>query len=231
MSNISSRVGFFCLVWTVMVAGGASARAQSPAAPDAGASAEIARLTQSREAVRYSLTVPGVSIKAGAAMLAIDAPVATVKQIITDYAHYQDVLPGFQRSRILGKTPVGTDVYLQAPILHGAATLWAVVKFAPAVREGVGERIEGKKTGQANLDDLRATWHFYPIDADHTVLKLEFLMVPSLPLPGAMVTPQLEESSEDAVRAVRDRAETLMRRRSESQAGSDGSADPPGKPN
>jgi hypothetical protein len=224
--SMSLRFAFFCFVGALVFAA-PSARAETPS-PDASTSSEIARLTHSRDPVRYSLAVPGVSIKAGAAMVAIDAPMATVKQIVTDYAHYQDILHDFQRSRIVGKTPAGTDVYLQAPILHGAATLWAVVRFAPPVREGTGERIEGRKTGQANLDDLRATWRFYPIDAEHTVLKLEFLMVPNLPLPGAMVTPQLEESSEDAVRAVRNRAEALARQHCEGQAGADGAA--PAKP-
>ncbi len=230
MSNVSWGRSFVWFVCAFVLAVGPSAHADAPSGPDAGPNAEVARLTQSREAVRYSLALPGASIKAGAAMLVVDAPVATVRQIITDYARYQEVLPGFQRSRIVGKTAAGTDVYLQAPILHGAATLWAVVKFAPAVREGAGERIEGRKTGPANLDDLRATWHIYPVDADRTLLKLEFLMVPNLPLPGAMVTPQLEESSEDAVRAVRDRAEALMKQRSDGQAGTDG-ATPPAKPN
>jgi hypothetical protein len=36
-------------------------------------------------------------------------------------------------------------------------------------------------------------------------------MIPSLPLPGAMISSQLEESAEDAVRACRARAESLAR--------------------
>jgi hypothetical protein len=73
------------------------------------------------------------------------------------------------------------------------------------------QRIEGRKIGPANVDDLRAIWRLYPIDANRTVLGLELLMVPSLPLPGAMITRELEDSSEDAVRACRTRVETLAR--------------------
>jgi ribosome-associated toxin RatA of RatAB toxin-antitoxin module len=151
--------------------------------------------------------MPGSTIRAGAAMLVVDAPLADVRKVVTDYARYQDFMPGFQRSRILARGPSGTDVYLQVPILHGAATLWAVVRFGLPVHDGAGERIEGAKTGHANVDDLRAAWKLQPIDAHHTLLKLEFLVVPSLPLPGSMITPQLEESAEDAVRACRDRVE------------------------
>jgi ribosome-associated toxin RatA of RatAB toxin-antitoxin module len=119
------------------------------------------------------------------------------------------VLPGFQKSRVLAQTPQGTDVYLQVPILHGAATLWAVTRFTSPTREGNGERVEGKRNGPANLDDLRATWHFYPVDDEHTILKLELLLVPRLPLPDSLITSQLAESADDAVRACRDRAEAL----------------------
>jgi len=198
------------LVVVAFIVAGPHAAAETPPV-DAGSSAEAARLRQSRDAVRYSVAMPGTTIPAGGAMLAVDAPLASVRQIVTDYAHYQDFVPGFQKSRILAMSASGTDVYLQAPILHGAATLWAVVRFAPLVRDAWGERIEGRRRGPANVDDLRATWRLTSIDAGHTVLKLELLIVPSLPLPASMITPQLEESSEDAVRACRDRAEALAK--------------------
>jgi len=183
------------------------AAAQPDASADGGTNGDVAKVTRSRDAVRYSLPMSDAAIRAGGAMLAVDAPLADVLRIVTDYGHYQAFLPGFQKSRILARGPAGTDVYLQAPILHGAATLWAVVRFGLPVHDGAGEKVEGRRTGQANVDDLRATWRLYPIDPNRTLLKLEFLLVPSLPLPGAMITPQLEESSEDAVRALRDRAE------------------------
>jgi ribosome-associated toxin RatA of RatAB toxin-antitoxin module len=192
----------------ILLAAGSDAVAQSDPTTDGGASADIAKVTRSRDAIRYSAAMPDASIRAGAAMIAVDAPLAEVRQIVTDFAHYQDFVPGFQKSRILARGPAGTDVYLQAPILHGAATLWAVVRFGSPVRDGAGEKIEGRKTGRANVDDLRATWRLYPIDANRTLLKLEFLVVPTLPLPGAMITPQLEESAEDTVRACRARAES-----------------------
>jgi ribosome-associated toxin RatA of RatAB toxin-antitoxin module len=178
--------------------------------PSAASAPEATRLLASHAAERYDVAVPGQKLRAGAAMVAIDAPFAVVRRLITDFAHYQDVLPGFQKSRVLGQSAAGTDVYLQVPILHGAATLWAVTRFTAPVREGNGERIDGKRNGPANLDDLRATWHIYPVDDDHTVLKLELLLVPRLPLPDSFITSQLAESADDAVRACRDRAEALV---------------------
>jgi hypothetical protein len=192
--------------------GAQAAPAAAPAVPAAPAatSAEAARLLASHAAERYDVAVPGQKLRAGGAMIAIDAPLAVVHRLITDYAHYQDVLPGFQKSRVLGQSAAGTDVYLQVPILHGAATLWAVTRFTAPTREGNGQRIEGKRNGPANIDDLRATWHVYSTDDYHTVLKLELLLVPRLPLPDSLITSQLAESADDAVRACRDRAEALV---------------------
>ncbi|HKQ70967.1 MAG TPA: hypothetical protein VJT73_16590 [Polyangiaceae bacterium] len=178
-------------------------------APSNPSSDEANRLLQSRNSEGYTVAVPGVSVPAGGAMIAVDAPLPVVRQIVTDYAHYQDFVPGFQKSRIVGNGDRGTDVYLQAPILHGSANLWAVARFSPPVPDGPGERIEGRKAGQGNVDDFRATWRLYAVDDSHTILKIEVLMVPSLlPLPTSVVTPHLVSSSAAAVRACRDRAES-----------------------
>jgi ribosome-associated toxin RatA of RatAB toxin-antitoxin module len=198
---------------------GQSEPAAPPApAPAASANPEVARLVASHAAERYDAAIAGQKLRAGGAMIAVDAPVSVVRRLVTDYAHYQDVLPGFQKSRVLAQTPAGTDVYLQVPILHGAATLWAVTRFTAPTREGNGERIEGKKSGPANLEDLRATWRLYAIDDDHTILKLELLLVPRLPLPDSLITSQLAESADDAVRACRDRAEALVSANGPTQA-------------
>ena len=79
------------------------------------------------------------------------------------------------------------------------------------------EHIEGKMDGQGNVDDLQAVWHLYPVDDGHTVLKLELLIVPKLPVPGSVVTGELEYAADKAVSASRDRAETRAH-----DAGSDG---------
>lgn len=179
---------------------------------DGALDAENARLMQAHATERYNVAVPGASIHAGGGMTAVNAPLSVVRQVVTDYAHYAEFMPRFQKSRIVGKGPGGTDVYLQVPILHGAATVWAVTRFAPAVPEAGGERIEGKLEGQGNVDDLRAIWHLRPVDETHTVLKLKLLIVPKLPLPGSLVTPELEFASDQAVSATRDRSEANARR-------------------
>ena len=176
------------------------------AAADPKDDPEAAKLLD-RGSPRYNVAMPGASIRAGGSMTLVNAPMAIVRKVVLDYAHYQTFMPRFQKSRVVAKKDGKTDVYLQVPILHGAATVWALTRFEPPVKEGAnGERIEGKMV-EGNVDDFRAVWHLRPVDETHTVLKAELLIVPKLPLPGSVVTPELEFAADQAVVSARDRAE------------------------
>lgn len=190
----------------------AASMALAPAAALAeGNDAEAQRLTERRKAERYNVAVPGASINAGGAAIQVNAPMAVVRKVVTDYGKYATFMPRFQKSRVVAKKDGKTDVYLQVPILHGAATVWALTRFEQPVKEGKdGERIEGKMV-EGNVDDLRAVWHLRPIDENNTVLKCELLIVPKLPLPGSVVTPELEFAADQAVTASRDRAEAKFK--------------------
>lgn len=171
------------------------------------AETEADRLLRTRKSERYNVAWSGQSIRAGGAMVAVDAPFADVRKVITDFGSYADFMPRFERSRIVRKSKEGVDVYLQVPILRGAANVWAVTRFEPPIPDGRGQRIEGRMTDQGNVRDLRAVWHVHPIDENRTLLKLELLIVPKLPLPASVITPELEFAAEQAVMASRDRAE------------------------
>ena len=199
------RVVLTLIALGALSSGGAAARA------DAAAPTEMERLVRSHTTERYNVAVQGQSIRAGGGMTAIHAPLATVRRIVTDYGHYADFMPRFQKSRIVAKSGPLTDVYLQVAILHGAASIWAVTRFGPPVPEGNGERIEGRLHGQGNVDELMAIWHLTAVDENRTIAKLELLIVPKLPLPGSVVTPELEFASDQAVSATRDRSEALSR--------------------
>jgi len=184
-----------------------------------GNDAEAQRLAQKRSAERYNVEVSGSSVRAGGAAISVDAPVAVVRKIVSEYAKYASYIPRFQKSKVIAKKDGKTDVYLQVPILHGAATVWSLTRFEPPVKEGTsGERVEGKML-EGNVDDLRGWFHTRPVDDTHSVLKLELLIVPKLPLPGKVITPELEFASDQAVTAMRDRAEARHK-----QSADDGSA-------
>lgn len=202
------RLGRLILAAFVVGAFGAAAGAAHADAADA---AETERLVRSHATERYNVAIQGYAIRAGGGKTAVNAPLSTVRRAVTDYGHYADFIPRFEKSRIVGKSGPNTDVYLQVSILHGAANVWAVTRFGTPVAEGAGERIEGRMHGQGNVEQLIAVWHLTPVDENRTIVKLELLLVPKLPLPGSVVTPELEYASDQAVSAMRDRSEALTR--------------------
>jgi ribosome-associated toxin RatA of RatAB toxin-antitoxin module len=155
---------------------------------------------------RYDLDLGG-PIRAGGAAGVVGAPASEVRRLVTDYGKYEAWLPGFKRSRIVGRSADRTDVYLEVPIFHGAAKLWAVTRFDAPQAENEGERIDGRMIGPGNVDDLRAVWHIVPVDERHTLVRLELLLVPKLHLGSELITSALAESADDAVSACRRRLE------------------------
>ncbi|HNS99155.1 MAG TPA: hypothetical protein PLJ27_10430 [Polyangiaceae bacterium] len=173
----------------------------------------VQRLRTSRDSERYEVAVDGQSIKAGGARILVQAPLAVVRTIVQDFAHYQDFMPRFKRSRVVGQSPKASQVYLQVPILHGAANVWSVINFTAPVKKPDGsETIRGRMIpGQGNVRDFRATWYLVPIDANTTLLRSEILIVPTLPVPGSVVTGELGYAADMAVTSTRNRAEAQVR--------------------
>lgn len=168
---------------------------------------EAKTLKAKHEAVRYSLktTEPANPIDTGGAMIFVDAPIATVRKIVQDYGHYNVFLKPFEQSRVLSKKKGTSEIYLAVSILHGAMTIWAEATMPPPEKDGAGEKIVAHYQ-KGNLADFRATWRLRAVDADHTILKLEVLVDPKLPLPAKKITDELESAADKGVTEVRDRA-------------------------
>jgi ribosome-associated toxin RatA of RatAB toxin-antitoxin module len=158
------------------------------------------------KAVRYALRTPASSIDAGGARVRVRAPTSVVEKVVTDFNSYPEFIRKFERARVLGRSGKQTDVYLQVPILKGAAKVWAVVRFSPPrVQNGV-RIIEGRMV-KGNVDKLEATWRIKRIDERTTELSLELLIEPKLPVPGSLVTKEVASAADTAVSGSRTRAE------------------------
>ena len=168
---------------------------------------EAAKLEARGDAQRYTYktTSPPNSIDTGGAAIFVNAPYATVRQIVLDYRHYTEFMKPLAQSKVLSRKNGVSELYMEAPILHGAAKVWAVVQALAPAKEGSGEKIEIRYV-RGNVDDLHMIWRLRPVDATHTVLKLDILVDPTLPVPSALVTPELSYAADKAVTAVRDKA-------------------------
>lgn len=174
---------------------------------------ESKRLMKRRGSERYEVVTPQSDIKAGAARVAVRAPTDVVRKVVTDYKSYPEFISKFEKAKVIGREDDKTDVYLQVPILKGAAKIWAVVRFdPPKPAEGDEERIEAHLV-KGNVKRLDALWRIKKIDDDNTQLNLEMLIVPKLPVPGSLITGEVAYAADVAVVGSRDRAETNSKKK------------------
>jgi len=170
---------------------------------------EADKLASRGKALRYSVktTDPANSIETGGAAILVNAPIDQIRPIVTDYRHYAQLIKPFEQSKLVSKKDGVSEVYFEVPILHGAAKIWAVVKIGKPIKDGDVEKIVARYGNKGNVDDFRAIWRLRPVDETHTIVKLEILVDPKMPVPASMVTPELSYAADKAVTAVRDRAE------------------------
>ncbi|MGK3964442.1 SRPBCC family protein [Sorangium sp. So ce118] len=176
--------------------------------PARAADAESEKLASLGKALRYTLktTGPTSAIDTGGAAILVKAPLSTVRKLVTSYGSYKTFISSFDQSRVLSKRKGTSEVYLQVPILNGAAHIWTVADMSPPAKDGADEVISGRYK-RGNVSDFRARWRLRAVDEHHTILKLELFVAPKLPFPASVVTSQLVRAADKAVTAVRDRAE------------------------
>jgi len=164
-----------------------------------------------RNVERFAVKVPNSSLEAGAARVLVQAPSETARSVVTDYGRYSSIITHFKNARIVGRAGSQTDVYLEVPILNGAAKIWAVVRFAPPETQGTQEIVRGRLL-KGNIKRLDATWRIEKVDEKKSVLSLELLMVPDLPAPNSLISGELRKAAGKAVNAARNEAEQRLRR-------------------
>jgi ribosome-associated toxin RatA of RatAB toxin-antitoxin module len=189
-----------------------SSFAGEPAALDP----EAQRLAATRKAERYDVAMGG-PIRAGGAAVFCDAPLAIVERLATDYGHYVNTIPRFQKSRIVAKKGTDTDVYLQVPILHGAATVWSLTRFGAPQRQGQSVLVSGRMI-EGNVDDFRGQWRLRGVNDTQSVVKMELLVVPKFPAPAKVVTSELQGAAANAASSLCRRAEALAKEAAAMQA-------------
>jgi ribosome-associated toxin RatA of RatAB toxin-antitoxin module len=161
---------------------------------------------KTKDSVRYSVPSANGGIEGGAARVRIKANAQEVVELVSDFARYGQFISRFEKVRVVGKTAKTVDVYMQVPILKGAAKIWAVVRFAQLREEGNERVLEGHMI-KGNVERLDAKWRIIPLDAQNSELHLEMLIVPKMPVPGSLVTGEVAYAADKAICDVRAAAE------------------------
>ncbi len=168
---------------------------------------EAVRLHKLDTVSKTSFVDPTTKFRWGRAQIFVYAPVKQVRSAIMDYGNWSLYIQKFQKTKVLKKEPTGAaEVFLQLPILKGAATIWAVEQFTAPVPDGKGEKILGALL-KGNIDALHAVWRYRPVDDTHSVVSLELYTATKVVAPADLVLSETMDACGEAVFGVRARAE------------------------
>lgn len=182
----------------------------SPPARADAPDADAVRIAAAGHSLKWNWVPPGQSQRFGHAETLIHAPLAEVRRMVLDYAHYKEMAPSITTSKVIGHESDGlTDVYLRMGVLNNTLTFWNVTRFSPPrVAPAVGEIVEGRMVrGKGNIDDSAAVWTMHAAGPGWTVLKFDVLLRPGVPAPESLIDQQLRDSAMDVVDSVHDRAQ------------------------
>jgi hypothetical protein len=182
-------------------------------AAGASLSATPARAADARDIQGYDVRVPNVDQNAGAARARVSSSRDTLRGVLTDYAHYSQIITRFEKAKIVGRVGQQTDVYLEVPILHGATKIWAIIRFDPPKAEGEADVLRGRMV-RGNVKRLDAVWRVRKVDETSTDLALELLIVPDfhIPAPQSLLLSETRRAAARAVSGARAEAERRAHR-------------------
>jgi len=154
-----------------------------------------------------NLPGPTGGVEWGRAEGIVEARPEQVLAILQDYAQYAGLFPHFEKSRVLSQRGADAIVYLEAKVLHGAATLWGQVRMSAKDSADV-HVIEAKMMkGKSNIAELLARWEVRSIDdGQRSSVAFQLLVDPDLPVPDMVVSSEMKNSAGRALRALRQRA-------------------------
>ncbi|MFO0663856.1 MAG: hypothetical protein U0174_07890 [Polyangiaceae bacterium] len=182
---------------------------------------EVQRIMRGGGLVRSNWVPPGRSDRYGHAETVIRAPLVTVLSQVQAYGQYKDLAPSkFKTSRIVGKEPEGTDVYMQVQIMNGFITLWWIMRFGEPrdVKKGA-VWFEGVYQ-KGNLQTAHAMFYAREVTPDVTVLMFDLLIGLPIPAPQENIDEELRDAAADAVNGAREKSERAARAAEAARVGS-----------
>jgi hypothetical protein len=156
------------------------------------------------EITRFDCKLKESSRPAGGAKTVVLASPEVVKSVVLDFKNYASYFNPDSKDRdawksnVVGRSGDKTDLYLQVPILKGAAKIWAIIRFDPPVKEGNDQVVHGRMI-KGNVEQLSAKWTLKPAPDNKTELQLEFLVVPKIYVPDGILAGEARSAAAKAV--------------------------------
>ncbi|MDB4995758.1 MAG: hypothetical protein JWM74_3190 [Myxococcaceae bacterium] len=175
-------------------------------ADDAAKSPEVVRLLQAKQTMKWNRPIGAE--RYGHAEAIVGASVEKLGKTIGDYGHYRELHQKFATARVIAKESNRTDVYMRYPVKIGLVRIdmYEVLRFTP------DDIIDGQHVVEArgisgDMKHAHTIITYKAIDATHSLLQVDVLLVPKMPAPQRFIDEELRDGAEDFVNGLKDKAQ------------------------
>jgi ribosome-associated toxin RatA of RatAB toxin-antitoxin module len=173
----------------------------------APSSAPSAAPTESEEARVVAVPVAGSGLPMSRATVLIKAPRARVRAVLLDFEHYPEFMPTHRKCQMLGPNARGwEEVHTDIEVLGGIVHFRVRMEVSPATMVGGVETYEMRFIN-GNVKGFQARWRLEERGADRTWLTVDSHLEPAIPIPVALMASGSLSGAEDAIVAIKRRAE------------------------
>jgi carbon monoxide dehydrogenase subunit G len=176
--------------------------------PEPAKDPQVVRLLDAKKTLKWNQTVGSSKDKYGHAECLVEASADVVAKKAAEFGQYKTLHKKFQSARVINKDGDNTDVYMRYPVQIGFVTFEfsEVMRFKPTRSAGSSFVIEGNgikgdmKTGHTIIT-------VKPVDAKHSLLQVDVLLVPSIPAPQSLIDEELRDGAQDFVNGLKDKSQ------------------------
>lgn len=162
----------------VAVAVAAFALARPAAAEEHATDAEVARLLEAKDTVRWTQVWAGQ--RYGHAETLVRAPFEVVKKEIADAEHFHDLGDRLVGSRVVAKARDHADLYVRLPAIGASKAPWEIFRFGALDATTPGYAVTQARAVAGNTREGHFVVSARRIDERHTLVKVDVLVRPNL---------------------------------------------------
>lgn len=169
---------------------------------------QISRLLDAKKTLNWNHTLGNSKERYGHAEALVDAPADLVAKKAVAFNEYKTLHRKFATARVVAKEGDKTDVYMRYPVTIGKLTieLQETMRFSPIKPVGNAFVLEANGvTGDMKQGHTVIT--IKPVDAKHSLLLVDVLLVPKLPAPQSFIDEELRDGALDFVNGLKDKAQ------------------------
>jgi hypothetical protein len=186
----------------------AQADGEREPAKDPAKDPQVARLLDAKKTLNWNHTLAGGKDRYGHAEALVEATADKLAKTAGEFGKYRELHRKFATARVIGKEGDQTDVYMRYPVQIGPVTieLYEVMRFSPDRANGTTHIIEARGI-KGDMKRGHTLITIRPVDAKHSLIEVDVLLVPVLPAPQSYVDEELRDGAQDFVNGLRDRAQ------------------------